>query len=183
MWKTLAELRLRFRLDKKPYECEACLKGPVMLARYTLVAQLLAKRPDPALTQELRKLVAAKKKFETHLRQLEVQRAYNGKGLSDYLRINPRCVQVTEDFGASYDINGRKWVGLIWTLKSLGKHGELESRFIYNVCSSKNDRSEDAYFVADCWDHALGTTADFNAFDEIIVRCNTRTTPDAPNSK
>ena len=47
MWKTLKEMRLRFRLDKNPYECQLCLDGPVNLARYNAVAKLIVANLDP----------------------------------------------------------------------------------------------------------------------------------------
>jgi hypothetical protein len=43
------------------------------------------------------------------------------------------------------------------------------TRFIYNICSEADERSEDSFFTRDAWDHSLGAADEFKDFDRIIV--------------
>ena len=64
------------------------------------------------------------------------------------------AVRVTADFGASYFIDGSRFVTLIFFLK-------------YFV-TDPDERSEDAFYTRAVWEHHLGTSGEFNNWDDII---------------
>ena len=73
------------------------------------------------------------------------------------LRYNPRLVRVTADFGASYFINGSRFVSLILFLKFFDEaSGDFKTECQYNIVTDPDERSEDALYVRAVWGHHLG---------------------------
>ena len=55
---------------------------------------------------------------------------------------------MTADFGASYFINGSRFVSLILFLKYFDEaSGDFKTECLYNIVTDPDERSEDAFYV------------------------------------
>lgn len=172
-WETLKAEGLRFRVDRTPYECEICLNQAEekYLALEQLIASCVERTPDEADVLRI-KLTRAEKKRNTkriHLNQVAKQRTYNITYLEMLIGADIKIVRVTVDFGASYLLDGGRFVDLVMFLKYRDEHGDLATEAIFNIVTDKDEVSEDAYFVRAVWDHHLGTSGVFSKWDHIIL--------------
>lgn len=164
-WKTLKEEGFRFRLDKTPYECAVCLGNfdeKLKVAQEKLAVLEGVPEPNAAiagqilgLRGEVRKLTKQANYLRLHKRQVERQRLYNMEELEDWLREDWQRVKVTTDFGASYFIDGSRYVMHIMWLQYCDTSGDFETQCLYNCVSDPDERSEDAFFTRAVWHHHL----------------------------
>ena len=64
-------------------------------------------------------------------------------------------MRVTADFGASYLIDGGRFVNLKFFLKYLNEYGDFTTEIIYNIVTAPDERAEDAFYVRAVWDWHL----------------------------
>ena len=78
-------------------------------------------------------------------------------------------MRVTTDFGASYFINGNRYVNLIFFLKYRNESSGFTMETFYATCSNKDEHSEDAFYTRAVWDHLLRSDGAnyFAQWDEI----------------
>jgi hypothetical protein len=177
-WKTLKEEGLRFRRDYTPYECAKCKQNyseKLIIAERHLAELLRLQEPPVSEVTRLEKDISDYQKkarnLETHKRQVARQRDYNINVVEEWLRGSAKRVRVTTDFGASYFIDGGRYVNLILFLKYMDAHGHLVTETIYCCCSDPDERAEDAFYTRAVWHHMLRKDAKgagrFKRFDEI----------------
>lgn len=195
-WTTLHDEGLRFRRDYTPYECAICVsnvdkeleltKGALASMRDARAAGHANREegkelecPDglqvhiDALEGKMRRLQKRAQNLRSHKLQVGVQRKYNMAGgpVDDWLMESARRVRVTTDFGASYFIDGTRYVCLIFYLKYKNQYGDFSCETLYSTVSDPDQRSEDAFFTRAVWDHMLRTDGKgagiFERFDEI----------------
>lgn len=187
-WEIIKKEGLRFRLMRKPYECVVCLSTPD--EELHVVNSLLAEAevdskfgddhtPRVVLSAEKREELETKKrklmkkcwKKKVHQRQLDNQRDYNKTHLNAILRADTGICLVTIDFGASYFIDGSKFIMLVMFLKYADEMGHFHMECVYNIVSDRDQISEDAHCVVMMWDWHLKPSGSgvFDNFRKIIV--------------
>jgi hypothetical protein len=174
-WETLKNEGLRFRRDYTPYQCEICIdpcEDKLKIAKKNLAILLsvaeekegeaedrpAAKERKIAIAElkaKIKELMKRKTSKRIHDKQMRTQRAYNTEVLDEWLRESTRHCKVTTDFGASYFINGGRYVCLIFHLKYMDSFQQFESEVLYSCVSDPDERSEDAFFTRAVWDHML----------------------------
>jgi hypothetical protein len=98
------------------------------------------------------------------------QRTYNIDTVDDMLKADPKAVRVTSDFGASYFIDGSRFVTLIFFLKYFeGETHDFATECLYNIVTDPDERSEDAFYTRAVWEHHLGTSGEFDSWHTIIL--------------
>ena len=174
VWTTLKDEGLRFRLDLTPYECSICLSNcegrlqAAKLRRASAGPEVDAVELDK-IEQEVRKLEADCDALRQHRVAIGKQRTYNINMAVLIITANIRVVRVTMDFGASYFIDGSRFIDLVYFLKYLGDDGDLVTECIFNLVSALDEISEDACCVRAVWEHLLGAARVFDRWDSMLV--------------
>jgi hypothetical protein len=195
-WKMLHDEGLRFRRDYTPYECAICVsnvdkeleltKGALASMRDARAAARACREEGKesecddslqphidALEGKMRRLQKRANNLRSHKLQVAVQRVHNMAGgpVDDWLLESSRRVRVTTDFGASYFIDGGRYVCLIFFLKYKNQYGDFSCETLYSCVSDPDQRSEDAFFTRAVWHHHLRKDGKgsgiFDRFDEI----------------
>jgi hypothetical protein len=172
VWATLHGEGLRFRREYTPYECAICLgnvQNKLELVKRNLAVLVNTRETElrrneafydaslyadiAHLEGERRKLAKRVANHKLHKVQVAIQRIHNIDAVDEWLREEPHRVRVTIDYGASYFMDGTRYVNLIFWLKYVDSYGDFETECIYNCCSDPDERSEDAFFTRMVWHH------------------------------
>ena len=162
-WKRFlkSDTTFRFRKITQPYPCDVCDNGPSVL-RQLEDLQRRKQTLSPYCADYLivnRQLLYAQgqvKKLERHHRQLANQRPYI-RWVEDGLPPKDETcfrVVVFVDFVAQYNFRKKKVNNFIMTIKWRDEGGNLQYKYVNNVCSDES-KSADAVYALTCWDAHL----------------------------
>lgn len=171
----------RWRGVRMPHSCPLCAEAPFaymnykdMLKRvYDMDAKIInvaefeklsradkeARYHNPARLALLEKTLVLYRdcvRMERHSRQYANQRPFI-KSLEETLprwSDTEKKIVVYEDFVAQYNYLGKKVQNLVFTIKWRDKEGNLQFRYIDNICSDKTQKA-DCMYVLTCWKFLL----------------------------
>jgi hypothetical protein len=156
-WKFAKEENIKIKHVTTPYTCALCDRYPVATAEYsTAQTAFAADRGNEQLRKKMIGLRDELTSLDRHRLQLANQRSYVQTRVDALPPKTPSCfkIVVIEDYMSQFTILGGKCNDLIFTILWRDEHGQLQTKYVDNICNDDTRRA-DSGFTRAVWDFHL----------------------------